>query len=203
MRRRLPTGIQTFRRIREADCYYVDKTPHIERLIDQGAAYFLSRPRRFGKSLLVDTIKELFEGREELFRGLHLHDRWDWSGRHPVLRLDFSGGDFRTADGLAIELADHLGTLEESHGVGSAEGPPGPRFRRLIRSLHQATGERVVVLVDEYDKAVLDPLVAGDRELARSPHQPRCPARAVRQHHRAATPTSGSPSSPGSASSPR
>ena len=88
-RRKLPIGIQTFRRIREAGCYYVDKTAHIRRLLDEGAHYFLSRPRRFGKSLFLDTCKELFEGDETLFEGLAIHDQWDWSVRHPVVRLSF------------------------------------------------------------------------------------------------------------------
>ena len=74
-RRRLPIGIQTFRTLRERDCYYVDKTAYVERLLDEGTHYFLSRPRRFGKSLFLDTLKELFEGSEELFEGLHIHDR--------------------------------------------------------------------------------------------------------------------------------
>ena len=80
-RRRLPIGIQTFREIREQDCYYVDKTAYIRRLLDEGTHYFLSRPRRFGKSLFLDTCKDLFEGNEPLFEGLHIHDRWDWSVR--------------------------------------------------------------------------------------------------------------------------
>lgn len=77
-RRRLPLGIQTFREIRESDCYYVDKTAHIRRLVDEARHYVLSRPRRFGKSLLLDTLKELFEGNEPLFRGLAIHGGWDW-----------------------------------------------------------------------------------------------------------------------------
>ena len=76
-RRRLPIGIQTLRKIREEGCYYVDKTAHVRRLVDEGSHYFLSRPRRFGKSLLVDTLKELFEGNEPLFEGLAIHDGWD------------------------------------------------------------------------------------------------------------------------------
>ena len=91
-RRRLPIGIQTFREVREDGCYYVDKTPFIEQLLDGGKHYFLSRPRRFGKSLFLDTLKELFEGSEALFEGLAIHDRWDWSVRYPVVRLDFGGG---------------------------------------------------------------------------------------------------------------
>ena len=80
-RRRLPIGIRTFRKLREQDCYYVDKTAFIERLLRGGTHYFLSRPRRFGKSLFPDTLKELFEGNEALFAGLYIHDRHDWRGR--------------------------------------------------------------------------------------------------------------------------
>ena len=94
-RRRLPIGLQTFSKLREQDCYYVDKTPYIARLLDGGTHYFLSRPRRFGKSLFLDTLKELFEGNQELFEGLRIHDRHDWSVHHPVVRLDFAGGNYR------------------------------------------------------------------------------------------------------------
>ena len=97
-RRKLPIGIQTFRTIREDGFYYVDKTAYVQRLVDEGKHYFLSRPRRFGKSLLLDTIKELFEGSEALFRGLAVHDRWDWSMRRPVLRLDFGAGNYEEPD---------------------------------------------------------------------------------------------------------
>ena len=92
-KRRLPVGIQTFRIIREEGFYYVDKTGYIRRLLDDdGTHYVLSRPRRFGKSLFVETLKEFFEGSEELFRGLAVHDGLDWSRRHPVLRLSFAAG---------------------------------------------------------------------------------------------------------------
>ena len=84
--RRLPIGTQPFRKIREGHCYYVDKTAYIRELLDTGTHYFLSRPRRFGKSLFLDTLKELFEGNERLFEGLDIHDHWDWSKCHPVLR---------------------------------------------------------------------------------------------------------------------
>ena len=94
-RRKLPIGMQTFRKIREGRCYYVDKTAYIRQLLDEGEHYFLSRPRRFGKSLFLDTCKELFEGNEPLFEGLAIHDRWDWSVRHPVLRLSFGSGNFK------------------------------------------------------------------------------------------------------------
>ena len=93
-RRTLPVGIQSLGEIRRMDCYYVDKTAHVLRLTRGGKYYFLSRPRRFGKSLLVDTLKELFEGNAELFRGLAIHGEWDWSVEHPVVRISFGSGNF-------------------------------------------------------------------------------------------------------------
>ena len=163
-RRRLPIGIQTFRKLREQDCYYVDKTHFIERLLDEGANYFLSRPRRFGKSLFLDTLKELFEGNEPLFRGLHVHDRWDWSECCPVVRLDFAGGSFKEPGSLNEDVMLQLEYLEETAGVPAREvGAPG-RFRRLLQALHRRTGQRVAVLVDEYDKPILDALA--DPEMA-------------------------------------
>ena len=92
-RKKLPIGIQTFREIREdGDYYYVDKTGFALQLIQSGKYYFLSRPRRFGKSLFLDTLAELFAGSEPLFRGLCVHDRWDWARRYPIIRFSFGGG---------------------------------------------------------------------------------------------------------------
>ncbi len=91
-RKKLPIGIQTFREIREDDYYYVDKTPLALRLIQGGKYYFLSRPRRFGKSLFLDMLGELFAGSEALFRGLAIHPHWDWSTVYPVIRISFGGG---------------------------------------------------------------------------------------------------------------
>ena len=101
-RRQLPIGIQDFRTIREQGCYCVDNTPHIRRLADKGRYWFLSRPRRFGKSLLIDTLRELFEGNEPLFRGLAIHGHWDWSVRHPVVRLSFDGKRDEPGDVSAV-----------------------------------------------------------------------------------------------------
>ena len=159
VRRRLPIGMQTFREIRGRNCYYVDKTGYVRRLLDKGKHYFLSRPRRFGKSLFLDTLKELFEGNESLFEGLAVQDGWDWSVRHPVLRLDFSGGNYQGLDDLRLELAAQLETLEEESGIaGRPDAPAAARFRHLIRTLHRQAGQPVVVLVDEYDKPILDAL---------------------------------------------
>ena len=166
IRRKLPIGIQTFRKVRESGCYYVDKTHFIERLLDGGTHYFLSRPRRFGKSLLVDTLKELFEGSEALFEGLAIHDRWDWSVRNPVVRLDFGGGRFREPGDLRANLMEQLEDIEREAGVEGRHDTAPERFRHLLRALHRETGQRVAVLVDEYDKPILEAL--SDPELARA-----------------------------------
>ena len=157
-RRRLPLGIQTFREIREGGYYYVDKTGYIARLLDEGKHYFLSRPRRFGKSLLLDTIKELFEGNEALFRGLAAEDHPELAAGHPVVRLSFGGGNFGEPGHLAADSLAQLEVLEEEVAVAGRGDTASIRFRRLIRSLHRKTGQRVAVLVDEYDKPILDAL---------------------------------------------
>ena len=165
-KRKLPIGIQTFRTIREEGWYYVDKTAYAQRLADGGTHYFLSRPRRFGKSLFVDTLKELFEGNEPLFRGLAVHDGWDWSVRHPVVRLDFSAGDFNDPDYLREDVAAQLAAIERRAGLDPGPAKASIRFRQLLDALHERSGQRVAVLVDEYDRPILDAL--GNPELARA-----------------------------------
>ena len=157
-RRRLPIGVQSFRRLREDGCRYVDKTPHIERLVGGGDRYFLSRPRRFGKSLLLDTIAELFRGSEELFRGLAVHDRWDWSVRRPVLKLDFARGDFSSTDRLRGTVMNRLADASARAGVPASHDMASDRLAALLEALRDRAGHRVVVLVDEYDKPILDNL---------------------------------------------
>ncbi len=165
-KRRLPLGIQTFRELRELDCYYVDKTAYLKRLLDRGKYYFLSRPRRFGKSLFLDTLKELFEGSEELFAGLYVHERWRWSDRHPVVRLSFGGRHFGEPGSLDANLAAQFDDIELQAGVSPRYDTAPERFGYLIRALHRQTGQRVVVLVDEYDKPILDAME--DRDVARA-----------------------------------
>ena len=157
-KRKLPIGIQTFCKIRQENCYYVDKTAYIGRLLDEGTHYFLSRPRRFGKSLFLDTLKELFEGNEPLFAGLAIHDQWDWSVRHPVLRLDFSSGNFAEPGYLQANLMDQLTAIERRSGVAAESATVPGRFARQLEGLHERSGQRVAVLVDEYDKPILDAL---------------------------------------------
>ena len=160
--RKLPIGIQTFREIREDGCYYVDKTAFIDSLLDEGKHYFLSRPRRFGKSLFLDTLKEFFEGNEALFEGLAVHGRWDWSIRHPVLRLDFGGGNYEEPDFLAKEAMAQLDAMERRVGIAARYDTAPARFRHLIETLCERAGQRVAVLVDEYDKPILDALAVPD-----------------------------------------
>ena len=158
-KRQLPVGIQTFRQIREEGYYYVDKSAYARRLgNDAGKHYFLSRPRRFGKSLFVDTLKELYEGSEPLFRGLAVHDDWDWSRRHPVVRLSFGSGNFKRPGVLEEIAAAQLEDIGRRAGVDPRGGSAPVLFRRLIETLSERAGRRVVVLVDEYDKPILDAL---------------------------------------------
>ena len=161
-KRKLPIGIQTFREIREEGCYYVDKTAFIDSLLDEGKHYFLSRPRRFGKSLFLDTLKEFFEGNEALFEGLAVHGRRDWSVRHPVLRLDFGGGSYEEPDFLAKEAMAQLDAMERRAGIAARYDTAPARFRHLIETLCERAGQRVAVLVDEYDKPILDALAVPD-----------------------------------------
>ena len=158
VRKRLPIGIQTFREIREDGCYYVDKTEHLLRLISEGKYYFLSRPRRFGKSLLIDTLAELFAGKQALFHGLHCHDRWDWSVRHPVIRISFGGGVLTDRAALDERIGELLASNEERLGVATSASSSAGRFGALIRAVERHYGQRAVVLVDEYDKPILDNL---------------------------------------------
>ena len=166
VRRRLPIGMQTLRELRERNCYYVDKTAYVERLLDEGKHYFLSRPRRFGKSLFLDTLKEVFEGNQELFAGLHIHDGHDWSQRHPVVRLSFGGGNFTVPGMLEANVMEQLAAAERRSGVTSEYLTAPGRFASLLEALHRATGQRVAVLVDEYDKPILD--VLQEHEIARA-----------------------------------
>ena len=138
-RRRLPIGMQTLREVREEHCYYVDKTAYVERLLNEGKHYFLSRPRRFGKSLFLDTLKEFFEGNQALFAGLHIHDRHDWSKRHPVVRLSFGGGNFKDPDLLEANVMEQLAAAERRMGVVSEYLTAAGRFAFLWKP---CTGRR-------------------------------------------------------------
>ena len=171
-RLRLPTGIQTFRDIREGGFYYVDKTGYALQAAEDGKFLFLSRPRRFGKSLFLDTLAELYAGSKPLFRGLAVHDRWDWSRHHPVLRLSFAG-DYSDPNALRQDLMEQLDGWERDADIHSGYDTARGRLRHLLAGLRRRTGQRAVVLVDEYDKPILDALgdpatAAGNRAQLRS-----------------------------------
>ena len=172
-RRRLPIGINDFRTIREGDFYYVDKTPLIRRLVDRGWYYFLSRPRRFGKSLLVSTLESLFECDEELFRGLDIHDHWDWSKPHPVVRLSFDGS-YREPSELDRDIIEQLERIERRHDLGHDRSRDSGQLRlcTVLHRLHRATGRSVVVLVDGHDRPALGML--DQPELAKANWEHMC-----------------------------
>ncbi len=160
MRRKLPIGVQSFAKLRGEGCYYVDKTPFIAELAQAGGYYFLSRPRRFGKSLFLDTLAEAFAGNRGLFEGLYLAENWDWDRRHPVIRLSFAAGVLQDR----TQLDHHIHVMIEHNaaalglGLPSREEGVAVRFDVLIGSAASRYGQRAVVLVDEYDKPILDNL---------------------------------------------
>nr|CAA6824887.1 MAG: Unknown protein [uncultured Thiotrichaceae bacterium] len=155
-RKQLPIGIQTFREIREGNHYYVDKTQLALNLWSKSKHYFLSRPRRFGKSLFLDTLKELFEGNKALFQGLAAENQWDWAVKYPVLRFSFGNEKFTDTDGLPNIIDTHLSHLEQQFGITRQFDHAGGRFADLLVQVHKKTKLPVVVLVDEYDKPILD-----------------------------------------------
>ena len=155
-RKKLPIGIQTFAKIREANYYYVDKSGIAVDLAVNGTHYFLSRPRRFGKSLFLDTLKELFEGNQALFKDLAAESRWDWTKKYPVLRISFGGGVLGSVTDLHESLHEQLTTLERQFNLPAQFADMRSRFKKLISGVTEASGQRVVILVDEYDKPILD-----------------------------------------------
>ncbi len=154
--KKLPIGIQTFSSIIEGDFVYIDKTPQIVQMLQGAGRYFLSRPRRFGKSLLLDTLNQVFEGKKALFEGLYLEDQWDWSQKYPVLRFDFADGMFASRAELDEEIRSQLRLQQNKHQVECEEGSVSAVFRSLIQAVEKKYQQQVVILIDEYDKPILD-----------------------------------------------
>jgi hypothetical protein len=165
-RKVLPIGIETFSTIRKGNYYYVDKTEFAWHLSQQAGRYFLSRPRRFGKSLFLDTLRELFEGNQPLFAGLFIHDKWDWMRRFPVIHLTFSGGVITSRAELDARIHTLLARNQKRLGVNCLEKTISGQFFELIELAHEKYGEPVVVLVDEYDKPILDNILDSATALA-------------------------------------
>lgn len=157
--KKLPIGLQSFQKIQNENYYYVDKTKHLHQLIDQGVYYFLSRPRRFGKSLLIDTLHCLFESQKSLFEGLYIEDKWDWETKFPVIRFSFGDGVSQSRAELDKRISQQLQDNRTRLGLApsTALDIPG-QFRHLLMDATNHHGQNAVVLIDEYDKPMLDNL---------------------------------------------
>jgi hypothetical protein len=159
---KLPIGIQSFSKLRMEGFIYIDKTPFIAQMAKQGGAFFLSRPRRFGKSLLMDTIAQAFSGRRELFTGLYLdspESLWDWSRKYPVIKISFGTGSYKNIPELHTSILFQIREIHQRLGLPPpTDTLPSLALRKLITSASAAAGTTVVVLVDEYDKPILDAL---------------------------------------------
>lgn len=150
----LPIGIQTLPKLRDMNCVYVDKTPLVHQLVTTGTYYFFSRPRRFGKSLLISTLKELFKGNQAVFDGLWIENQWDWNQTHPVVHLSFDAISYHEL-GLANALKQTLADIAHSFDIACQRTDLAGQFRELLEKLYAKYG-RVVLLVDEYDKPIID-----------------------------------------------
>lgn len=160
--KRLPVGIQTFEKLIEQDCLYVDKTHYIHKMIQLSSYVFLSRPRRFGKSLLVSMLHSYFEGRKDLFKGLYIEKaEKEWT-EYPVLRFDMSSAKHSDVEELKLELSGKLSAYEQIYGKGLPdEVKPNQRLEGLIKRAYAQTGKKVVILIDEYDAPLLDVMHEG------------------------------------------
>jgi hypothetical protein len=161
----LPIGVQTFKKMRENDYVYIDKTEHVYKLARTEGVYFLSRPRRFGKSLLISTFKELFKGNRLLFKDLWIEDKWDWSQTRPVIHLSFAQMGYKNL-GLEKAILYELNELSLQHDIKFTTEDYSLQFRELIENLYTKHG-KVVILVDEYDKPIIDFLEKGQIEQAK------------------------------------
>ena len=163
MSQKLPLGLQDFRKIIENGFKYIDKTKYILQLCQNPGAFFLSRPRRFGKSINLAILQELYSGSRELFKGLWIEDKWDWSKKHPVIRLSFTSIGFQQ-NGLSASLSSALDQLAEEKGIPTIEGNISNKFKHLITSL--AKTNKVVVLIDEYDAPIVHYIGGKDLSVA-------------------------------------
>jgi hypothetical protein len=159
MKKLLPIGISDFKKLREGGYVYVDKTEYIYRLIKEGSGYyFLSRPRRFGKSLLLSTIEYLFKGERELYKGLYIEEKWNWEEKYPVVRIDFAKDIVKKEDykkRVIQELEKNYINNEIEQRIEKEEDEVG-LFEKLIISIYRKYSKQVVILIDEYDKPILD-----------------------------------------------
>ncbi len=157
--KKLPISRSVFKEIRTEDYCYVDKTPFIKQLLDDHSKYwFLSRPRRFGKTLFLDTVRAAFAGEKKLFKGLFLENNWDWSIQYPVVNISFGGVTVESKEELSLSFREILDVQAEEYDIPLNKETVAGRFDELIRKLNKKFGIGAVVLVDEYDKPLLDNL---------------------------------------------
>jgi len=156
MSRKLPIGIQSFRQIIKENYIYVDKTRQALDLVENYTYSLLSRPRRFGKSLFVDTLFEIFSGNKELFKGLYIYDKYDFEA-YPVIRIDWSG-NFKTRESTERTAMEIFEENQERLGIKCKNQDTALCFRELIQKAYEKYGKKVVILIDEYDKPILDNL---------------------------------------------
>ena len=154
--RNLPIAIQTFSELRSRDCIYIDKTEHIHRLLTTNKAYFFSRPRRFGKSMTLSTIKSIYKGEKHYFEGLWIENHWDWTRRNPIIHIPFSSLGYNSI-GLVPALELFLRKQAANHNIVLEATSYILLFEELIRKLCEKDG-KVVILIDEYDKPIIDHL---------------------------------------------
>ena len=154
----LPIGIQTFSEIRSYDFYYVDKTPLVSKLFKENKKYyFLSRPRRFGKSLFLSTLKSAFKAQKEYFKGLYLENNWDWSKKYPVLYISFGSGVTGGVEKLQIKLRNLIIDWKKEYNITKLKKEDlNGQFSEIIQILAEEYNEKVIILIDEYDKPILD-----------------------------------------------
>lgn len=152
-----PIGVQNFEKLIRGGYLYIDKTAYIRDLVENGAIYFLGRPRRFGKSLLLSTMHAFFEGKRELFKGLYIDSwkEWDWN-EYPVIHIDLNAKDYTYKDSLYERINESLEKYEQDFLISEKASSLDERFRNIIRKAYESTGRQVVVLIDEYDKPILD-----------------------------------------------
>ncbi|GHT04321.1 ATPase AAA [Bacteroidia bacterium] len=153
--KKLPIGIQSFEKLRSEGFLYVDKTKEIHQLTSSNIV-FLSRPRRFGKSLLISTLGELYKGNKHLFEGLYIYDKWDWTQQYPVIRIDWTSIEHGSREEMERSMSTFLKRQATLNGINLVSEYASDCFAELLESLHRKKGNKVVVLVDEYDKPILD-----------------------------------------------
>ena len=167
-KRLLPIGIQDFEKLRTENYVYVDKTDLVFQLVQESRPFFISRPRRFGKSLLISTFESYFQGKKELFNGLKISElEKEWTP-YPIIKIGFASNNYISSQNLLSRLNTILSDYEKDYKIENDQKDPSERLYVLITQMYKKTGKQVVVLIDEYDKPILDALFTPDEEKNRN-----------------------------------